>query len=304
MSEDARPERRLLDAGRGTSTMRWVMAIMLFLTVLAAALGLGAWAASGALDRQLAGRLTVELVEVNPAVRDRDAARVLAMLRGDHNVAAASPVDRVRLARLLEPWLGAIGDDPDLPMPALIDVDVRDAGVLRNTTARSLARNLAGRTFGRPRRHGKWLILPTDGPALLVHSGMTGRPYYVVRDDDTKHVRLVVELDRGEFRYADLRKLRGVWLLFSEDDINEVTGEQGPDALRLDLRSPHTDILPCSCLRFVALLLRAELLAFLLLVLLDLGLLLTGVTPRESLGTPCIGQGHALLFGGAALSEG
>lgn len=124
-----------------------------------------------------------------------------------------------------------------LPGRRVRGVDVRDAGVLRNTSARSLARNLTGRTFGRPRRQGKWLILPTDGPALLVHSGMTGKPYYVDGDDDTKHVRLVIELDRGQFRYADLRKLRGVWLLPTEDDIGEVTGAQGPDALHVDLRT-------------------------------------------------------------------
>ncbi|KUI34107.1 formamidopyrimidine-DNA glycosylase [Mycobacterium sp. IS-1590] len=125
----------------------------------------------------------------------------------------------------------------ELPGRRIRRVDVRDAGVLRNTSARALARNLVDRTFEEPRRHGKWLILPTDGPVLLVHSGMTGRPYHTLGDDDTKHVRLVIALDHGEFRYADLRKLRGVWLLASEDDIGEVTGKQGPDALHLDLRS-------------------------------------------------------------------
>jgi formamidopyrimidine-DNA glycosylase len=43
-------------------------------------------------------------------------------------------------------------------------------------------------------------------------------------------------LDRGELRYADLRKLRGVWLAPSEDDADGVMGRQGPDALGLDLR--------------------------------------------------------------------
>lgn len=124
-----------------------------------------------------------------------------------------------------------------LPGRRIRRVEVRDAGVLRNTTAQSLARNLIGRTFEQPHRHGKWLMLPTDGPALLVHSGMTGRPYYTLGDDDTKHVRLAIELDRGEFRYADLRKLRGLWLLPSKDDMGDVTGAQGPDALQLDLRS-------------------------------------------------------------------
>jgi formamidopyrimidine-DNA glycosylase len=116
-------------------------------------------------------------------------------------------------------------------------VEVRDPGILRNTTAQALSRRLAGHRFGGPRRHGKWLILPTDGPTLLVHSGMTGHPHYAADGaESVPYERLVVSLDRGELRYADLRKLRGVWLAASEDDIADVTGPQGPDALGLGLR--------------------------------------------------------------------
>jgi formamidopyrimidine-DNA glycosylase len=124
-----------------------------------------------------------------------------------------------------------------LPGRRVRQVEVRDAGVLRNTTARMLGRSLTGRRFGDPRRHGKWLILPTDGPTLLVHSGMTGHPYYAdagAREEGRE--RLVVTLDRGELRYADLRKLRGVWLVPDEDDAAGVMGRQGPDALSIDLR--------------------------------------------------------------------
>jgi formamidopyrimidine-DNA glycosylase len=124
-----------------------------------------------------------------------------------------------------------------LPGRRVKHVEVRDAGVLRNTTPRAFSRNLAGRRFGEPRRHGKWLILPTDGPFLLVHSGMTGHPYYALdRADEKGYERLVITLDRGELRYADLRKLRGVWLAPSDDDVASVMGRQGPDALGLDLR--------------------------------------------------------------------
>jgi formamidopyrimidine-DNA glycosylase len=124
-----------------------------------------------------------------------------------------------------------------LPGRRVRRVEVRDAGVLRNTTPRALSRNLVGHRFGEPRRHGKWLILPTDGPVLLLHSGMTGHPYYTSDDGDDKgYERMVITLDRGELRYADLRKLRGVWLVHSDDDIAAVTGRQGPDTLALDLR--------------------------------------------------------------------
>lgn len=125
-----------------------------------------------------------------------------------------------------------------VPGRRVLDVEVRDPGVLRNTGARALARNLVGRRFGTPRRHGKWLILPTDGPVLLVHSGMTGHPYYACRgDDELGYERLIVRLDHGELRYADLRKLRGIWLAGHEVDIADVMGPQGPDALDIDLRT-------------------------------------------------------------------
>jgi formamidopyrimidine-DNA glycosylase len=123
-----------------------------------------------------------------------------------------------------------------LPGRRIRHVAVRDPGVLRNSTGAALGRRLHGHRFKTPRRHGKWLILPTDGPALLVHSGMTGHPYYAGENaDHEKFERLVVSLDDGEFRYADLRKLRGVSLAPSDDDIAHITGPQGPDALGLGL---------------------------------------------------------------------
>lgn len=128
------PRRRLLDDARQSRTMAWIMAIMLFLTVLAAALGLGMARAGEGLGRQLAGRLTVQIVEADPGARDRQVRAVVAALRGSPVVAQVREVDRARLAELLRPWLGTDGADPDLPMPALIDVDLTsgtDAALLR-----------------------------------------------------------------------------------------------------------------------------------------------------------------------------
>lgn len=125
-----------------------------------------------------------------------------------------------------------------LPRRRIQHVQVRDPGILRNTSAATLDRRLAGHRFRAPRRHGKWLILPTDGPTLLIHSGMTGHPYYANTDaEPEKYERLVVSLDKGELRYADLRKLRGVWLVDGDDDLADVLGPQGPDALGMGLRA-------------------------------------------------------------------
>jgi formamidopyrimidine-DNA glycosylase len=125
-----------------------------------------------------------------------------------------------------------------LPGRRIHHVDVLDPGVLRNATPPTFTRELTGRRFERPDRHGKWLILPTDGPTVLVHSGMTGHPYFArTGEDAVGQERLVLTLDRGEFRYADLRKLRGVWVAADDEDIAGVMGKQGPDALTMDFRA-------------------------------------------------------------------
>lgn len=120
-------DRRLLDDRRGTRAMAWVMAIMLFLTVLAAALGLATLGVVAVLDRQLAGRLTVQIVSSGDRARTSATSATLAALRGLPEVRRAAPVDRARLTEMLRPWLGADGADPDLPIPAMIDVDLADA---------------------------------------------------------------------------------------------------------------------------------------------------------------------------------
>jgi formamidopyrimidine-DNA glycosylase len=75
-----------------------------------------------------------------------------------------------------------------LPGRRVRQVKVHDPGILRNSNAHILGRRLVGRQFDAPRRHGKWLILPTDGPTLLVHSGMTGHPYSAANRSEPEKV--------------------------------------------------------------------------------------------------------------------
>ncbi|HET6877823.1 MAG TPA: DNA-formamidopyrimidine glycosylase family protein [Jatrophihabitans sp.] len=122
-----------------------------------------------------------------------------------------------------------------LPGRRIAAVEVFDAGVLRNSTARAFAERVTGHRFETPCRRGKWLLLPTDGPTVLVHSGMTGHPYYVARPaDPDRFDRLRLALDRGEFRFSDMRKLRGVWVADGESTIARILGDLGPDALDVD----------------------------------------------------------------------
>lgn len=118
-------------------------------------------------------------------------------------------------------------------------VEVRAADVVRNTSPQGLGRALRGRSFGRPRRHGKWLIAPLKGegrPTLLLHFGMTGDLVWAGgrRRERHRHDRVVFRLTGGELRYRNMRKLGGVWLARGGQAVEEVTGPLGPDAGRLD----------------------------------------------------------------------
>jgi len=146
-------DRRVLDEAGGLRAMTWVMAIMLFLTLLAAALGLGTRQSAQALERQLAGRLTVQVVEGSPATRDALARRTLAALRALPQVRRATLVDRAELTRTLAPWLGDTGDDADLPVPAMIDVDLAAAAAPGPVIAAARRISAASRVD----RHQRWM---------------------------------------------------------------------------------------------------------------------------------------------------
>jgi cell division transport system permease protein len=115
-------DRGLLPEGRLAGPMPYVIAIMTFLTVLAVAAGMALGASAGSLGRDLAGRLTVQIVEANPDAREGQAKAALGELGRLAVVARAERVDEVRMRALLEPWLGKEGLDGDLPVPVLIDV--------------------------------------------------------------------------------------------------------------------------------------------------------------------------------------
>lgn len=106
--------------------------------------------------------------------------------------------------------------------------------VLRNTTPQGLGRALRHRRFARPRRHGKWLLTPTqDGATVVWHFGMTGSLRWATDEPPHAHDRLVLHLGSGELRLRMMRKLGGMWLLRQGEDPAVVTGPLGPDALAI-----------------------------------------------------------------------
>ena len=110
-----------------------------------------------------------------------------------------------------------------------------DPDIVRNTSPRGLGRALTGGRVGAPRRHGKWLACPVGDSTLLLHFGMTGSLVWSGEEPERhRHDRMTLSLEGGELRYRDMRKLGGVWLARPGQELEEVTGPLGPDALGLD----------------------------------------------------------------------
>lgn len=167
----ARPHHRWLDDVQRTRAMVWIMAIMLFLTVLAGALGFGMAGAGRSLEGQLAGRLTVQLVEADAARRDANARTLVERIRAIPGVRQVVEVDRARLAELLKPWLGDTGLDAELPMPAMIDVDLANGDPALIARVRQTA--LAVSPAARVDQHAQWLS-PVAGFIATLTWGAVG----------------------------------------------------------------------------------------------------------------------------------
>ena len=114
---------RMLPQARIAGPMPWVIAIMIALTVMAAAAGLALSNAAANARSEIEGGITVQVVEGGPAERDRQARRAVTFLTGREDVASVRRVPEEELAALLEPWLGEnAADSEEFPTPALIDV--------------------------------------------------------------------------------------------------------------------------------------------------------------------------------------
>jgi cell division transport system permease protein len=132
---------RMMPQARITGPMPWVIAIMIALTVMAAAAGLALANVAGNARAEIAGGVTVQVVEGAPAERARQAERAVAFLSAREDVASVRRVPDEELAALLEPWLGeGVNVKDAVPTPALIDV--RLSGPVTALRLRELRRDL------------------------------------------------------------------------------------------------------------------------------------------------------------------
>ncbi|TIX49472.1 cell division protein FtsX [Alteraurantiacibacter aquimixticola] len=119
---------RILPQARLSGPMPWVIAIMIALTVIAVAMGLALSNLARNAQAEIAGGVTVQVVEAAPAERERQAETALSILNNREDVVQVRRVPDEELAALLEPWLGnAAADAEAIPTPALIDLRLRGA---------------------------------------------------------------------------------------------------------------------------------------------------------------------------------
>ena len=149
-------DRKLIPEGRLSGPMPWVIAIMLFLTLLVAAGGLTLAEAARQGGQDLARQVTVQIIESDPAQRAAQRAVVTRALRKLDSIAEVKPVPDAQVRALLEPWLGTGVMDADVPVPALVDVRFASEPTTETltrlqSTLRSVAPNI------RVDSHSSWM---------------------------------------------------------------------------------------------------------------------------------------------------
>jgi formamidopyrimidine-DNA glycosylase len=97
---------------------------------------------------------------------------------------------------------------------------------MRRKPPRAKLKKLVGATITEVRRHGKYLLVDTDGPlTLLIHLGMTGRVLIQAKSTPRpSHTHVVLDLGSRELRFADARR-------FGQIDVLERTKERAHSAL-------------------------------------------------------------------------
>jgi cell division transport system permease protein len=122
-------ERRLLGEARLRGPTAWVIAIMSFSIMIIGAAGLALANTAGVLTDAIQARYSVEVPGGAGSVE-----ALLGVVRSAPGVTSAEAVPESEMRRTLERWLGPAAQSSDLPVPALVNFDVRpgaDLGAIR-----------------------------------------------------------------------------------------------------------------------------------------------------------------------------
>lgn len=124
-------ERRLLGGSKMRGAMPWVIAIMSFSIMLIAATGLALSATASTLTKAIEARYAIEIPSGGG-----DLGIVLQTVRATPSVSSADAVTERDMRGTLERWLGPAAQSRDLPVPALINFDLKRGGQVGQVLAR------------------------------------------------------------------------------------------------------------------------------------------------------------------------
>ena len=163
----------LLDKDSLNRFLPWLIAFMVFLVILAMAGMLVLNATAARWDKGISGTLTVQIMPGENSEKNDDRLReVLSILARMPEVAHYEALSDEKLLELLEPWLGVVAGARDLPLPGLVDVELKpDADLDVAAFAKRLAARVPGTSVD---DHRVWLerlvnlIQTAQGLAALV----------------------------------------------------------------------------------------------------------------------------------------
>ena len=124
-------ERRLLGEARLRGPTAWVIAIMSFSIVIIGAAGLALANTAGVLTRAIEARYSIEVPAGGGNVE-----ALLATVQSVAGVNSADAVPESEMRRTLERWLGPAAQSSELPVPALVDFDLRPGANLADVASR------------------------------------------------------------------------------------------------------------------------------------------------------------------------
>lgn len=163
------PERRLIPSSGVRGPVPLLIAIMTFVMVVVAAAGLALANTASVVKSGVEHRYTIQ---INDGAAKAPAA--IATARATPGVTRVAAVPPEELRRTLERWLGPAGAEADLPLPAIIDVDLArgaDASAVKRSVERAVpgARFVAHRTSLAPLLSAlRGLTLLASGLVLLI----------------------------------------------------------------------------------------------------------------------------------------
>ena len=134
-------ERRLIPGGRLQGPTPYVIAIMMFVMVVIGAAGLALGSSARLVAAGVDNRYSVEIAD-----GAAKAATAQALLAASPGVTAVRPVSEREMRKILQRWLGPAGAASDLPLPAIIDVDLAPDAPVAAIAAR-IEREVPGARF-------------------------------------------------------------------------------------------------------------------------------------------------------------